>query len=91
MNQKFWVIALLALILFAITAAVPGTGELGYYAGAFGSTILCGFLVWMLYRNVKNNPEMLSLNNLSKSLGTMGWLALALIGSITVVVLLLKN
>jgi hypothetical protein len=55
-------------------------------AVAFGA-----FLVFMLYRYLKANPESLSRENLTKSFGSMGFLALGLIVFIAVVVMLLRR
>ena len=38
-----------------------------------------GLLVWLMYAQVKHRPELFSKENLSKSLGTLGILALILI------------
>lgn len=49
------------------------------------------FLVWLLYRGIKGNPEAFSAANLNKSFLTMGVLALILIGVIFFAVVLLKK
>jgi len=54
-------------------------------------TILCVFLIWQIYKHIQANPALLSRANLSKSFTTMGVLALILIGSIAVMVLLLRH
>jgi hypothetical protein len=50
-----------------------------------------GALIWFLYRAIKDQPEMFSKANLSKSFGTLGVLALILIGAISVAVFLLRH
>ena len=53
--------------------------------------VIAIFLGWQLYRYIHINPQMFSRANLSRSIFTMGILALLLIGFITVCVLLLKH
>jgi hypothetical protein len=53
--------------------------------------VLCLFIVWRIYKVIQANPELMSKANLSKSFMTMGWLALIMIGGITILVLLLKH
>lgn len=54
--------------------------------------LLCaGFVVWLLYRAIRNTPEAFSKENMGKSLSTLGILALILIGFIGLFVLLLKR
>lgn len=48
------------------------------------------FAGWLVYRQIKTNPKAFSSKNLGKSVYTLGWLALLLIGFITVLVLLLR-
>ena len=52
---------------------------------------MCLFLVWMLYKQIKSNPEMLSKQNINKSFSTMGFLALILIGAVALMVFMLKH
>jgi hypothetical protein len=59
-------------------------GKLLYVIGA-------ALLIWLVYRQVKGNPEMFSRTNLSKSFFTLGILALLLIGFIGLLVVMLKN
>lgn len=47
-------------------------------------------LLWLLYRNIKGNPEAFSSTNLNKSFMTLGLLALLLIATVAFAVLLLK-
>jgi ABC-type xylose transport system permease subunit len=47
-------------------------------------------IVWILFRVVRNNPETFTRENFSKSLSTMGFLALILVGFIAVCVMLLR-
>ncbi|MBS0289406.1 MAG: hypothetical protein JSS07_05170 [Proteobacteria bacterium] len=53
--------------------------------------ILCLFIVWRIYKTIKQNPELLSKQNVSKSFTTMGILALILIGFVALLVLMLKR
>ncbi len=53
--------------------------------------LFAAFLLWMLYRYIKGNPESLSLASLNKSLYTMGLLGVALIIFIAVVVYFLRQ
>lgn len=50
-----------------------------------------GLLLWVLYRGIKNNPEALSKENLTKSFFTMGVLGLILIAVIYFAVILLRG
>lgn len=59
-------------------------GKLLYVIGA-------ALLIWLLYRQVKGNPEMFSRTNLSKSFFTLGILALLLIGFIGLLVVMLRS
>ena len=47
--------------------------------------------LWWIYHSIRHNPQAFSANNMNRSLYTLGWLALLLIGCVTVVVLLLKS
>ncbi len=49
------------------------------------------FLIWMLFRYIKSNPESLSRENLSKSFYSMGLLGVGLIIFIAFVVMLLRR
>lgn len=48
-------------------------------------------LAWLLYKSIKQKPELYSKANLSKSLHTLGFLALLLIGITALLVLLLRQ
>jgi cell division protein FtsW (lipid II flippase) len=52
---------------------------------------LAGLLIWFLVRIVRNQPEAFSKVNLSKSFGTLGWLAIGLIAFIALCILLLRQ
>ncbi len=52
--------------------------------------LLCAFIVWRIYRVIKENPEVVSKENLTKSFASMGILALILIGFVMMLVMLLK-
>lgn len=53
--------------------------------------ITIALLVWLLYTNIKRNPELLSRNNLSQSLTTLGIMSLILITIIALVIYLLRQ
>lgn len=53
--------------------------------------LVIGFLLWNLYRGVKNKPEAFSKENTGKSFYTLGLLALSLIALITFCVILLRG
>jgi uncharacterized membrane protein len=55
------------------------------------AVILGALTVWMLYRLVKGQPQLFSKENLSKSFGTLGVLALALIVFVTFLVIMVRN
>ncbi|MBI2786559.1 MAG: hypothetical protein HYX60_09795 [Legionella longbeachae] len=50
-----------------------------------------GMIIFILYRTIKGNPGQFSKENLNKSFYTMGILAVALIGFIALLVLILRN
>ncbi|MDP1602471.1 MAG: hypothetical protein Q8M03_04320 [Legionella sp.] len=50
-----------------------------------------GLIAWFTYRSIKSRPELFSRENLTKSFGTMGILALILIAFIAFLVLILRN
>ena len=52
--------------------------------------LAAGLLVFLIYRTIKGRPEMFSSENLSKSFGTMGVLALVLIVFIALLVMMLN-
>ena len=52
--------------------------------------ILCLFIVWRIYKQLKQNPGLFSRQAISQSLTTMGVLALILIGGVAMMILLLK-
>lgn len=49
------------------------------------------FLVWVLYRSIKGNPQAFSKDNLNKSFFTMGLLGLALIAIVAILALFLRT
>ena len=49
------------------------------------------FIIWILYKNIKNNPETFSKENFSKSFMTMGLLAMGIIGFVYVLILMVKS
>ena len=53
--------------------------------------IFAAFLIWMLYRYIRANPESLSAANLNRSFASMGILAVILIAFVAVIVLLLRR
>ncbi len=52
--------------------------------------LFCLWAIWRLYVYLKANPNALSSKALSKSLLTLGFLALLLIGVVSIAVLLLR-
>jgi len=52
--------------------------------------VAAGLMVWLAIRTIKNNPDLFSKENLSKSLGTVAWLTLMIIVVIAFCVLMLK-
>ena len=57
----------------------------------FFAILGCGFLLWWLYRGIKNNPEAFTGQNLNKSFMTMGILALILIATISIAIMMLRR
>ena len=53
--------------------------------------ILSLFLIWTTYRYIKRDPKSVSKKNISKSIYTLGWLALILIGFVFLLVLIVKH
>lgn len=53
--------------------------------------LLTIFIGWLVYRNIRYNPQAFSKENLGKSFYTLGLLALALIAFIALLVMLLKG
>ncbi|MDF2868269.1 MAG: hypothetical protein K0S11_1739 [Gammaproteobacteria bacterium] len=58
--------------------------------GKILAIIVALVLVWLSFRALRANPEMLSKENLSKSFSTMGLLALILLGFIGLCIYLLR-
>lgn len=58
-----------------------------------GLLTICGFgfLIWLMYRTIKSNPEAFSKENLGRSFTTLGFLALILIFVVGVTVYLLRQ
>lgn len=52
--------------------------------------LLSLFLAWRVFKTLKAHPELLSKENVNKSLGTMGLLALALIAFVALLVTLVN-
>lgn len=50
-----------------------------------------GFIVWVLYRYIKGQPQQFSRENLTKSFYSMGVLGLLLIGFVALLVLFLRT
>jgi len=61
-----------------------GWMQLLFFVGA-------ALLIWILYRQVRSNPEMFSKANLGKSIFTMGLLALGLIVFIGLLMMLARG
>lgn len=55
------------------------------------AVLFATFLLWMLFKYIKSNPESLSSANLNKSFYTMGILGVGLIVFIAVIVMLLRR
>ncbi|MCX7117873.1 MAG: hypothetical protein NTW94_08270 [Legionellales bacterium] len=53
--------------------------------------LAAALIVWVLYRSIKGRPEQFSRINLTKSLSSMGVLALLLIGFVTLLVLMVRH
>lgn len=53
--------------------------------------VAAGLLVWLVFRMVRNHPEMFSKQNLSKSVYTIGLLTLMIIVVVAFCILLLKQ
>jgi hypothetical protein len=62
----------------------------GFFSSLF-AVLLTGFLIWMLYRGIRGNPEAFQKKSIEKSAWTLGVLALLLIGLIGFVVLILRQ
>jgi len=91
MNTKFWLIALIATIIFIFTLLAQGGSN--FSGGVLGQILTiagCIFIIWLLYKTIKTNPQLFARDSLSKAFGTMGWLALALIAVIAFVILSLR-
>lgn len=58
-----------------------------------GLLTICGFgfLIWLMYRTIKGNPEAFSKENLGRSFTTVGFLALILIGVVGFTIFLLRQ
>lgn len=52
--------------------------------------VAAGLVVWILYRNIKNQPQQFSREKIMKSFSSMGVLALILIVFVTALVYLTK-
>jgi hypothetical protein len=53
--------------------------------------LLVVFLGWLIYKNIKHNPQAFSKENLGKSFYTLGLLALLLIAFVTLLIMLLRG
>ena len=53
--------------------------------------LICVFFVWRIYKVVKENPEVLSKENMTRSFTSIAVLALILIGFVAILVMLLKT
>lgn len=49
------------------------------------------FLIYLLYRQIKHQPQAFSAANLQRSLGVLGLLALGLIGFVALCIVLLRQ
>lgn len=55
------------------------------------AVVLGGLTLWMLYRLIKNQPQLFTKESFSKTLGTMGVLALVLIVFVSFLVMIVRN
>lgn len=53
--------------------------------------LIAGIMIWLMVRMIKNNPDSFTGEALSKSIFTLGILALLLIGVVLICILRLKN
>jgi hypothetical protein len=53
--------------------------------------LLAAFLVWQMFAYVRSNPQAFSKSSLSRSIFTLGILALLLIGFVAICVLIVKG
>jgi hypothetical protein len=53
--------------------------------------ILVAFLGWLIYKNIRHNPNAFSKENLGRSFYTLGLLALLLIAFVALLVILLRG
>ena len=58
---------------------------------AFVAALLAGFLVYNLYKRVKNSPDAFNKENLMQSTYILGLLALALMGLVAFCVIMLRG
>lgn len=49
-----------------------------------------GLIIWFLYRNIKNRPDVFSRENMSKSFFSMGILAVLLIAFVALLIVILR-
>ncbi len=47
-------------------------------------------IVWLIYSNIKNRPDLFSRENISKSFSSMGVLALLLIGFVALLIFMVR-
>lgn len=62
-------------------------GTLYQILGLVGASLV----IWLIYKSVRTKPDIFNRNNLSKSLTTMGVLALALICFIAFLIVLISK
>ena len=58
---------------------------------ALAAVLVAGLVAWLGYRGIKGNPGLFTKENLGKTIGTLGWLALMLIAVIFFCVYVLKG
>jgi cytochrome b561 len=56
-----------------------------------GFAVIAVIFIWLLFRFVKGTPRAFSASNMSKSVTTLGFLALLLIGFIAIMIAYLKH
>lgn len=55
------------------------------------AVILGGLTLWILYRLIKGQPQLFTKENFSKTLGTLGGLALVLIAFVAFLVMIVRH
>lgn len=64
--------------------------DMGFFS-QLGAVLIAAFIIWLLFRYVKSNPQALSKENFAKSGLTMALLALGLIGFVAFLIMLVNG